>query len=285
MKAKDTETIERYLNGLLPEAEKRQFEEQLGRDEALRQEVALQRAIRQAVLEAGPTFEADILGEIDLNQKDEELREQFRQQGERLKKAAEDKSGGSVAKSRKLFPRRQLLAIAASILFLIVAGGLWWVNSTYSDKALAGSYYLEPDTPGTLSGDPSSSAALTSALQLLLVEQDYEGAEVALKSIGPDRPEYLQAQYFLGHVYFQQKDFESAVGPYREVFNATDLPAYINRDKVQWNLLLAQLGAGRPDAAFREQLDDLAKNGTPPFRDKAQQLRDQLNSFWAELTF
>jgi len=275
--ATHTTLIARYLAGELTPDEQQQFEERM-KDPAFREEVALQRQIIELIAtEEGSAFEEDILQDIDLNYTDDALKVQFEQQSKRL--ATTSKTATNEARVRSM---RRIWAIAASVLLLLVAGALFWANVNYSEKQLASEAYMQPDTPGTLGGG-NAAADVQEALRLLLVEENYEAAEQLLLAIEETDTRFAEAQYFLGHLYFRQGDFAQAIEQYETTLTQADtLPAYIDRDKIRWNLLLAKLGN---DQSVEAELEALKQSNNPIYVQKAEALETKLTSFWQLLTF
>ncbi|MEM1328525.1 MAG: hypothetical protein AAGI23_21395 [Bacteroidota bacterium] len=232
------------------------------RDDALKEDAAFFEGMIEALgveeLERGE----QALEDIDIDRIDPDIRAQLAAQNKKL----------STAKVRKLTPIRRILAIAASVLVLIVSGLLLWNKQTNSPAALAEDYYLDADLPGTMSGGAVMEENFQAGLVDFAVKEDFETAKIAFQQIGDDSPRYTEAQYFLGHIAFQNEDFVAAENAYTNALAAENLPGYIDRNRVAWNLMLAQLANGK-------DIEEALKNFLPtatPFDEMARALLEEL---------
>jgi len=277
---KNLDLITKYFDGELSVDEQKSFNEAM-KDEDFANEAAFYREMVSVVHEEGKQQEEALLADIDLDNINQDIRKELVAQNTRLsaKKVVEKPQ---TAKIRSLNPARRMLSIAASVLVLITAGTFFYANTNYSGTALSDSNYLTADIPGTMSGDNQQTANFQTGLNAFWVEKDLVSAKTNFEKITSENSEYPEAQYFLGHIAFQNKDFAQAKSNYQAALQADILPNYINREKLQWNLLLARLGNGED---IQADLDQLANDGNSGLQSQAQELTAKLNGFWGKLAF
>jgi len=279
MNEKDFQLIEKYFDNNLSSAEKAQFEEGL-KQEAFRKEVALQKEIMDITKEAGIAFDEDVLEGIDIDYKDEEIRKNLQAQAKRL--AGENTSTSKQkGKIKQIRPIRRILSIAAGIAILIGLGLLFFANNQYTDGALATTNYYTADVPGTMSNGDVENENFQKGMAAIIKDKDYNAGIEQLKNIPAESTKFIEAQYFLAHAYFNKKDHKNAILKFEQVVNADNLPAYINRDKLQWDYIMAKMGDGQN---VNSDLDALIAKGQAPYAEKAKKLKQQLNSFWRKFT-
>ena len=157
------------------------------------------------------------------------------------------------ARLRTLYVRR--LAAAAAIALLIFVGGRWYASQNYGNEVLANQYYQTAATGGTL------------------------GAQET------DRANFLQS-FDEAHQALQQADYATAAQAFASLsgtiadagLNEEDQAYY--QDNIDWNLILARLGADQTDGDFTAQLNQIADQAGHSFQAEAKALRADLNSFW-----
>ncbi|MCB0554905.1 MAG: hypothetical protein KDD02_15240 [Phaeodactylibacter sp.] len=77
----------------------------------------------------------------------------------------------------------------------------------------------------------------------LMSEGQLAEARQTLESIPPEpRGLYLNARQYLAYIYFEQKDYETAIPVFEELTRI----GYTDKDKMKWYLALAYLSAGQP---------------------------------------
>ncbi|MEM9885404.1 MAG: hypothetical protein AAF849_05880 [Bacteroidota bacterium] len=227
-------------------------------------------AMVEVVKEEGEAKRAKLLEEIDIEKVDTNLRDELLAQS----KALETKeTEPPQAKIRSLRPMRRILTIAASILIIVVAGIFLYMQNNSSASQLAEENYLSADLPGTMSGGTIAPSDFQAALNAFAVEQDLSVAKSSFEQITTDNPKYAEAQYFLGHINAQNKKFEAAIDNYQAALSSGNLPNYINLDKLNWNLLLAGLGAGEDISVA---LNQLIENANPPIDKMAKALKEKI---------
>lgn len=277
---KNIDRIIRYFDGELSATERAAFEIALKNDVELYNEAKFYRDMIQVVQEEGAAQTEDWLTKVDVDNVNTAIRQRLILQDRQLsnnKKQANSKK----ATIRALQPLRRFLSIAASILLLVVAGIFFYANQNYSDTALANRQYLGADTSGTLSGNTAENMDFQRAITDFKNQTNLNNVKVMLQKISLGDENYIEAQYFLGHIFYQQKNYIQAIEKYELVLNSANRPAYINADKLRWNLLLARLVKGEN---IEVEIDNLIKNGSPTLQQKAKDLQKQQRSFWRRLT-
>ena len=268
--------ITKYLDGELSEKELKFFNEAI-KDKDFLKETAFYKDMATVIHETGNTEQGELLADINLTNINSDIRASLVAQNERLKK---QESGQPTATIRRLNPMRRILSIAASVLVLVTTGAFWYANNNYSITALSVNNYLTADIPGTMSGNTNVDATLQEGLNFFWVTKDLAAAKTAFAKIPSGSPEFTEAQYFLGHIAFQEKEYALAIDKYQQVLASNQLPNYINRDKLTWNLLLAKMGAGENIEA---DLNQILQDTGHPLHQQAQQLNQQRSGFWSKL--
>lgn len=146
------------------------------------------------------------------------------------------------------------LAIAASFLLLVAVGGNWYSGNNYSNAALAGKYYKVAPTANTLGG-------------------------------AAERETYLE-QFDEAHQQLNTGDYPAAAGGFEalasqippENFSDQDLKYY--QDNIDWNLIIARLGAGSTIGDFDMRLKRITQDTEHTYYKQAVALEEDLNSFW-----
>lgn len=259
-----TNQIDRLLNGKLSAKERASLQETVARQPELEQAVKTQLLEREAIkLMLQEDYKAKI----------------------KTWRAEASNSTNNIAKERTLQPQsrmrslRPILSAAASILLLLVAG-FWFADNSYSNHSLLSEAYLEAGGLGDKGGTELDDN-LQKGLQAFFDNNNYSLAIDYFQQAGNS----VDAQYYLGHSHYKLGQYTEAVGYFEKVLTQTELPAYINSSKLEYNRLLAQVGAGDTGAKFEQNLENLIQNGQAPFNQKAQNLKDKLGSFWRNLVF
>ncbi len=263
----NSERIDALLNGKLSTTERAAFQEEMAKDANLEQDVKTHTLEREAIkLLLKEDYKAQIKA--------------WRTEGSAtttLPSSAKERTLQPKARTRSLRP---MLSAAASILLLLVAG-FWFSNANYSGNAIASDAYTEAGSITDRSGNVQLDKNVQQGLQAYFSEQDYDGAIRSFEQAGNS----VDANYYLGHSHFKLKQYGEAVSYFNQVLAATTLPSYINRSQLEYNRLLAQIGAGDTGSTFEQNLAQLIQNGQPPFNTKAQALKDKMGSFWRNLAF
>lgn len=178
-----TDKIIRYHAGEMTEAEQEAFEEQLSNDEKLQQLQADYELAQSAV---------DVLAY-------DELRSTLRKMAEPSQVSQSAGNGWKTAFSYRL-------AIAATVLLLLISGAYLWWPTPSTPAALASSHYEAPNFSLERSEQTNDDqlTALTTAWQ----REDY--AYITQTLGNSDHLEVTEIQ-LLAHAYYQEKEWEKAI--------------------------------------------------------------------------
>lgn len=179
----------------------------------------------------------------------------------------------STSKNRRLFPIGRTLVIAASVAIVLGAIGIWRTQRSVDTSALAAKYYQEAELPSTMSGDAEIDVDFQAGLTAFAVKEDLEMAKDIFEQVPNDDSRYAEAQYFLGHITFEKEQFEAAEIAYGNALFGENLPNYIDKNRLTWNLMLARLGAGKD---IEEELKNFLPTATA-FDELARELVDEFN--------
>jgi hypothetical protein len=156
---------------------------------------------------------------------------------------------------RQLRPRWfRPLAIAAGFLLLLAVGGNWYSQSNYSNTALAGKYYKVTPTGNTLGADTEREAYL----------EKFDQAHQDLKA----------DKHAAAASVFEQLATQAPPAS----FSDEDLKYY--QDNIDWNLIIARLGAGSTTGDFDLRLNRITQDPDHTYYKQAVALQEDLGSFW-----
>lgn len=180
--------------------------------------------------------------------KDDDFRQQLRKWDKE-----EDKPTAELRGLRANWKR--LGAIAASVLVLMVAGASWFAKQNYSDEALVSRFYKPPPTGNTMgAGAAEEKAYLTS----------FASAHEALES-----KNYQEAAQLFANLSTQ-------VPPVN--FSDEDLKYY--QDNLDWSIVLAKIGEGKPEAEISARLERILGDEQHTYYQMALELKKDLRSIW-----
>lgn len=183
-------------------------------------------------------------------------------------------------KTSKVRSLRGILSIAASILLLVSLGLGWWINANFSNTGLISGQYLSAAIAGDKGGSNTFDTQYEQGVTAF-TKTDYATTVQLLESLPIDNPNYIAAQYYLGHSYYLQKQYTAAIPAFQSVLAQNALPAFINRDKLKWNLALAYVANKQTNSnELNQLLQELSTQGVAPYNQKAKDLKNDLNSFW-----
>lgn len=234
---KDFNLIEKYLSGKLSDTEKQSFDNRLAEDESFAQELENHQTAHKAL---------DFLVASNLKAQLQEME-------------AESKVV-SLRKRRKT--RLSILSVAASVLVLIGTFYIILPQNNLSNTELAAAYYEEPDF-GTRGSTAAN--ALNEGINALQ-NNDLATAITQLGEVKDSDPDYLVAQYFLGHAYYSNGQFNEAEQSFSIVGNSNDL-RYV--EQAQWYQLLSCLAQ---DASCTDQLNELIEEDNHSFHNEAVEI-------------
>lgn len=238
--------IAKYLHGTLSAAEEEALQRLKKTDKNFATELGFQEDIQQASAKLG--------------------REEIKDHLQRLE--------------AKQYPRpklgirwKRLLSIAASIMIIVVAGSLFYINQQYSNNALANQYYDLPNYSGSR-GEGSDATRLDQAINAFY-QQDYATVISTLEP-GEDASALDEtSRRLLAHAYFHQQNPASVLALTSQVYNDTNL---------EWLTVLSHLQMNNLVEVNR-QIDNILRQEQHPLRLKAGALRKQLSSTWRSFTW
>jgi len=303
----DIETIEKYLSGELDTATHAGFEKALSEDQALQKEVTFHKDILNGITSAGDEDLALAieLAEINLDEEgffknyredidddllkgitalgDEKLSTQIQAAEDKISKEGFfDQKEEKTAKVRSLFNNR-LLAIAASLLFLVTAGLLFFRNAgTNVDQIFANSFKINKlqleeqiNALSELGLATSNKAELESLKTTLETYKDCTNKTCRLDNIN----EYLgvypannTAKFYHATSLMEQNQFEKAA----EILDKlVTLLNFELQPEAQWNQALCYLKI-EPQKS-KSILQKITTNTHSNYSQQAQQLLEKLN--------
>jgi len=189
---------------------------------------------------------------------------------------------------------RQPLAIAATVLLLIITGAFIYANAFYTvDKLVT----MESTAlaPGTMQGDEdaqgtqfSLDSLLQPGLTALLIEDDYERASAYFSTFPDTLPFASYKYYYSGYAHFLQENYEAAITSFNRYLAIAEDPEFTevtaeSIDKIKWARIVALAKQTPEREELQAYLNDLIETGRPVYREKAAELKRQLDSFWRKL--
>ncbi len=257
----DIEKIESYLNREMSTKDERLFLEEVQQNSTLKEKL-----IKYALASKA----------IDLSRL-EQLRGYFMGVQTSLGTLPDDPF-----KSKSRLSLLRFLAMAASVIIVIIFC-FWWANQKYSDRALAKHFYQIASTANTAS--PSSEFSndlLRQGLNAYYLDQNYTAAVALFSNIPSTNEHHLLSSYYLGHCLFRLDRYAEALVHFQRFLDSRALPPFIEKEEVEWNLLLARLNSGAMASDVVEQLKEkIAQPGySSEYRLRAEQLLDKLESSW-----
>ncbi len=263
--------IDRYLAGSLEGEELIAFENEIKADAALAEEVYINRGIKIVI-------EDEIQKEFELN-----FSAVFNEAIDEIKKNDTSTiSTSSERKVRQLRPARRMLALAASIGLLIVAGfTLYNANTNYSDATLAaydiGEYHTSLGVRGSETTD-----AFQKGIDAYKANEYTESIKF-FSTYKPEDELYSNAQLYAATINLEQKNYLQTEELAQNVIAVTEDENL--KGQAEWLLIQTWLLSGKEDAEFHELLNQIVSDKTHFNYKDAVELKRKLNSFWRKLTF
>lgn len=256
----DIDKIEAYVSGEMTGTERQAFEAEMAGNSALAEEVDAFRLAREAV-------------ELSIS---DGLRSQFQEWQETGASATKREE----AKVVTMAPRRTLrrmLAIAASVLLILTAGSFWYANNQFSADNLAMGYYQDIPMDLYVRGGANSMADAVADMQA----GNFAEAETYLRSIQAGDDQYFDAQYYLAHSLYLQKQYTAS----NEVLDALSGASNNNlKEDGAWLKVLNYLELEQADnEAFQNILSGMLEDEGHTHHNDALELNKKLNSFWYKL--
>ena len=260
---KNFDRIEQFLSGNMSAEEETKFKAEMAKDEQLAAEVQLQ------------AFEE---GALD-NLVQQQLREKIKNyRAEAL--AADEKNTPTTHPA--MYSRgilRRLVGIAAGVL--LVLGAFYFLNrlggTDYS--RIAENRYHEnlPSFLDARKGQAGNPGSEKDTWLLALERGETEklpGVVKFFSAVAPGAPDYAEAQYCLGHAYFQQNQPARAVEQFGAYLNIAGADARMKED-AEFYLVLALLADNQLETA-RTQAERIAGTSNHRYRDIAQRLLSEI---------
>lgn len=274
------EKIERYLEDKLEGKELQDFEVELKNNSELASEVALHRELEAALTDdKAINFEKKMIAAFD------EAKQANRQFSD--DKATEEKTSLVIS-------MRRYIAIAASVLILIVAGVFLYQNRDFSNTDYTALINDSADYPTTISGNIYNAGKIRDNIteeqvtkiqekidkQWLSLKQAYQNKDLEtskslLQELTPYQ-KYLDQSYFLyikGITHLQLGEAQQAY----EVLSKSKPTSIELQNSVQWYRAIAalQLDTEREKEVGKELLETIA-NGTSSYQQSANRLLQKL---------
>ncbi|MEM9887267.1 MAG: outer membrane protein assembly factor BamD [Bacteroidota bacterium] len=188
------------------------------------------------------------------------------------------------AKVRRLNLRRTM-SLAASFLVLLVAGGLWFSNTNYSDQALSSKNVDRLDwlaTNDSRQGGSENIDPFKTGIDALQ-DKDYAAAIDFFESIPKSDATWSQARLQLAYAQYQSTNYQNAKTTLDELIQENR--STINRQKAEWLKLQVLLASGQSKDEFEQLLNTISTNAQHLFQPQALEMQQDLNTFWRKLIF
>lgn len=264
MESQIFDKIEAYLSGEMTETEATTFDK----------EVATNKELAAAVdrhLLAHDAIEVMIEDNLRAEMKDWSAAENKNKEAKIHQLGQKKESGGKV---RRLVYR---LAAAASVALVVGFFGLQFSNTNYSNTALsAGAYNFD------LSATRSTNTAQNPLATGLKAYEaaNYTAAIQFFQNIPTANPQYSEAQYYLGHSLYQNKDYDQAINTFEKVIRSNDVRY---KEAAEWYQVVNYVAAKKEGNDFTRLLNQLVTDEGHPYHKNAVELDAKLNSFWRKI--
>ncbi len=246
--------IEEYLDGKLSEEEMQAFREKAQSD---------------------PDLKAELLTHVLARKSIEDMaRSKVREQ---LQSLVSEKGAPTIPGSIRLLSRRAIAA-AAAIAVIAVLAILLLLQRESTDVSMASAYYVVASAPNTARSEEVISnlpPIMQAGRQEFYLRENYREAARIFGSVEREQYYFSAAQYYLAHCFFKMGDYQKAASSFETLLTSQDLPVYVKKEELRWNLMVSYLGQGRK-ALFRELLEQFA--GDPNLKDPYKGLVEKLKT-------
>lgn len=166
---------------------------------------------------------------------------------------SKESTGTTSGKSRN----RHLWWWLALLLAIILAG--WWFTKSKSPDpaALAHTYFQLPMDPSVAGGTAGND--FNEGLDAFFSRQDYASAIQLWEPIIEDSIYGTRAVYYLGHAYFLNMDYESALRALEQTSQTNPGLTRLEKQDLDWNILMTRLALGQDVRAAVQQLSSSTK--------------------------
>lgn len=238
---KDFDLIEKYLSNQLSDTEKQSFDNRVAEDDTFAEEFQRQQSAHKVL--------------------DFMVAESLKAQ---LQDMEEESKIISLKKRRRT--RLTVLSLAASVLVLIGAFWIVFPQDSMSNAELAAVYYETPDYGTRGTNDAVSETKPLNAGINALQNNQLPDAITQLGDVDASDPDYLVAQYYLGHAYYASRQYDQAAQSFSLVASSNDL-RYV--EEAQWYELLSCLAQ---NTECNELLNRLLGDERHAFHAKAEEI-------------
>ena len=238
--------IDAYLDGNLPPADRKQFEEALSSNEALEAELKQNILLREGLQAVHQ----------------EALRSKIRQW--RSESAKEETPVISINRSR-------WIAVAASVLILLALSTFLWMPGRYADPVLAMNAYQDDESITSLERNTDAQDPLSTAAEAYSAKDFNRAAELFATF-----PDDNMALYGKAHSHYQLGDYNQAIQDFNQLLGKNDLDY---NDRAKWYLLLSHLQVGKNQAKIEQLVNEIIQAGGF-YQKGAEEIKRKRNSFW-----
>lgn len=253
------ERLDQYASGSMSAEERAAFEAELKENRELQEALALYRE-SEAVIEQG----------IENN-----LRLQFQAWAEEDRAA--QPATPPIKPEAKVVSMRTLVtrwSIAASVLLLAGFFYLYQSSQSFSDSELYAANYEMPN--GDLVRGDNTQNLLSQGAEAF-TNKNYTAARTFFAQVPTTDDGYAEAQYFLGHIALQERQYDAAIMAFNQAVQANDIRI---TEKAQWNMVLTYVAAQRTeDTGFKALLSSLTGDVNHSYHEQAKVLEGRLGSF------
>lgn len=242
----NTEKIDRYLRGDLPETEKSAFESQLAQDNELAAELAVQKDLEQFLRK---------------QDRREALKSQLGNIGKDFFQEVPTQEKGRIVSLQRRPALRWAIGLAAAIALLLVARLVFFQPSLYEQ------YGQHP--PLAMIEKSNEAQDKLAAMEAAFNQKNYAEALPLLQAYVQEKPEDLQAELYLGISLLETGQYPTA----RSIFSKINKSESSFVDYGQWYLALSYLKEGN-QAECRKILQEVPVESE--FAQKAQDLLKRL---------
>lgn len=258
-----TEKIEQYLNGELQGTARTEFERAMQTDDALAKDVA-----------AYDTLFKGFKG-LQMQEKKNQVLAWQKEQAGRLTKLDTGNNTAAPVGVKRMNTRRRFLsfALAASILVAVFGLGLWWSSTQVSTPELIAGLV---EVPKELAESRSTSNEVIGELakgKAAFQQKQYGAAAQHFGAIADSSAQFTKAQYFLGHTYFQKKDYSQAATAFSKV---ASLKSPLLQEDAEWMTALAYLMSDNTAQKGKQTLSPILQNKNHKYHKQAAELKLKL---------
>ena len=222
MSEKDLELIERYFRGLLSKEERLAFEKRMQTDSELKSEVDFHQDLRVAAQHEGDTA----------------LKKMFQQQETKEDNVASEATIIERPPSAKIFSLKKAMALAASILFMVMS--YWFYQQSLQDTTnlFADNFENYPNVIAPIERGETAATTLEKAFALYENKQ-YKEAITAFDQLEPNTID-LDILFYKANAQLAVGKNNEAIGTFKQVVDSnTKFSA-----QAKWYLALAYLQSG-----------------------------------------